>query len=275
MVVFIGVLSLSSSVEARKKKPYDCSAKIARAFRQFEKKRYGDVKTILDEVKMNCSGHASLDTALYYLGKSYLMTKQPVQASLEFEVLVQDYPNSAFNEEGHFLLGICRFKQSPSYEKDQAKTRDAIRELEEFVEVFPQSRFTDSANVLLRECREKLVKKEFVNARFYDKIDQFEAANVYYKLIVSEYPQSSYVTECKLSVARNLVRLSRGKEAKDVLDAILSSDVDDETRKKALMIKERIEKPETRKRRWFRNRDAQEKNIKTGTFLWRQNQNPA
>ena len=241
--VLIVFFSVTSEPEAKTRaKRYDCAGKIERAVKNYQKKRYNDVKTILDQVKMNCSGHPSLDTALYYLGKANIKTKQAIQASLEFEVLLQDFPNSPFKEEVHFLIGFCSYKQSYSYERDQSKTKDAIREFEDFIGLFPESPFADSAQYYLKECKERLVEKEVVNARFYEKIDKNEAAIVYYRIIMEEFPQSSYITESKLALARNLIKVSRPREAVGVLDELLSSEADSEIKKKARLLLGKIEK---------------------------------
>lgn len=249
-LVLIAFFSGINEAEAKKRsKRFDCAGKIARAIKKYHKKRYNDVKTILDQVKMNCSGHPSMDTALYYLGKANIKTKQSIQASLEFEVLLQDFPNSPFREEVHFLLGLCSYKQSYSYERDQSKTKDAIREFEDFIELFPESSFADSARHYLKECKERLVEKETMNARFYEKIGKHEAAIVYYRIIIEEFPQSTYITESKLAIARNLIKISRPKEAVSVLDELLSSDVDSEIKKKARLLLDKIKKSDSIKLR--------------------------
>lgn len=249
IAVICGVIFIApEGVFAKRKRQYDCTKKITRAVARYKKRRYNEVKTILDEVKINCNGHAAMDTALYFLSKAYLATKQPVQASLELEVLVQDYPKSPFKEEAHFLLGICSYQESNSYERDQVETREAIRKFEDFIELFPKSHFADSAAKYRDKCREKLVKKEVMNARFYEKIEQYDAAIVYYKIIIDNFPQSSYIPESQLSLARNLVKVSRPSEAEGILQDLLASDADGEVKKKARLLLSRIGKPVGTKR---------------------------
>lgn len=238
--IFLG----ANEVLAKRAKRYDCSGKITRAVARFHKKRYNEVKTILDQVKIHCSGHSAMDTALYYLGKANLKTKNPLQASLEFEVLLQDFPNSPFREETHFLIGLCSLEEALSFERDQSKTRDAMREFVDFLDLYPESSFADSAKRYLKVCEERLVKKEFMNARFYEKIDQFEAAIVYFRIIIDEFPQSSYIPECKLLLARNLIKVSRPKEATGVLDQLLSSDVNGDVKKRARLLLDKVGKSE-------------------------------
>ena len=232
----------AEDASAKRTKRYDCAGRIDRAIKYYNKKRWGDVKTVLDEVKINCSGYGAMDTALYYLGKACIAMKQYSSASLEFEVFLQDYPNSPFAQEVHFLIGNCKLKEASTYERDQTKTKDAIRELEEFLELYPEGQYADSAKRSIEEGREKLVKKEVMNARFYEKIEQYDAAIVYYKIIIDEFPQSSYIGESKLALARNLYNVSRPKDATAILNELISSDTDEETKRKAKMLLNRIEK---------------------------------
>ncbi len=243
LLVLILILFGIEDVYAKRSKRFNCTEKITKAVARYKKKRYNDVKTILDQVKLNCGGHASMDTALYFLGKAQLATKQPVPASLEFEVHLQDFPKSPFREEVFYLLGVCSYTESYSYERDQTTTRDALREFENFLEMYPKSQFSDSASKYLEKCREKLVKKEVENARFYEKIDQFDAAIVYYKIIIEDFPQSSHIPESRLALARNLVKVNRSKEAAGIIELLLSSDTaDTEVKKKARALLGRITK---------------------------------
>jgi len=236
VVVSLITLIISSSytnVSARAKKLVNCTKKIERAKESYNKHQFYKTKTALSEVKINCSGHSSMDTVLYMLSKANLETKQALEARLDLEVLIQDFPNSPFFEEAHFLLGYCSFKESESYERDQVKTREAIDEFKEFIVNFPASSFKDSAQHYINVCQEKLVKKEIMNARFYEKIDQFDAAIVYYKFIIKSFPYSKNITECRFALYRILMKTSRPGEAKTVLQGIISSQTDEESKTKA------------------------------------------
>ena len=243
-VVMLLVFSSAMDVVAQKKraKKFNCDERIAKAIKRYKKRRYSEVKTILDEVKINCSGYSGMDTVLYYLGRANLNIKQPNQASMEFEVILQDFPHTALKEEVQFLLGYCSYKDSPSYEKDQAKTKDAIRELREFTENYPDSKYADSANIYLDICIDKLAKKEYVNAHFYERIDKYDAAIVYYKMVIKNFPASKYISDSRLSLARNLIKVNRPSEARGVLDDLLMTKPTSEMEKKIAFLVERIKK---------------------------------
>lgn len=223
-LIWLVSISAASMAKERRRQRFECSEKVHEAIDAYNRGRYNKVKSILEEAKKHCGGHSSMDTVLYYLGKAHLATERPVEAKLEFEVLIQDFPNSPFYIESYFRLGYSSYIESPSYEKDQAKTKEAIRELSEFVDMFSQSPFADSAVIYRDKCIEKLAKKEFMNARFYERLEYFESAIVYYKVLIDEYPQSQYVPESKLSLAQNLLKMSRPGEATTLVDELLSSE---------------------------------------------------
>ncbi|MGD9201145.1 MAG: outer membrane protein assembly factor BamD [Chitinispirillia bacterium] len=222
-----------TDLSAKVRKLFNCTKKIERAKEYYKKEQFYRAKTTLSEVKVNCSGHSSMDTVLYILIKSNLETKNAVEARLDLEVFIQDFPNSPFVEEAHFLLGYCSYRESESYERDQVKTREAINEFQEFIVNFPNSPYKDSAQHYINLSREKLAKKEVMNARFYEKIDQFDAAIIYYKLIIENFPDSKNITEYRFALYRNLMKTSRPGEAKTVLERIISSETDKESKRKA------------------------------------------
>ncbi len=240
---FIVIPLFFGTVEARSKrrKRFNCSDKIQKAINYYNKKKhYNKVKTILNEVKIQCSGHASMDTALFYLGRSFLGSKQSSEARMEFEVLIQDFPKSVFYEEANFLLGYCSYQESSIYERDQTETKEAIREFNNFIESFPESPFADSAKHYMTICIEKLAKKEVKAAQFYEKIDQYDAAITYYKIIIEDFPLSGFIPGCRLALARNLFKTNRLTEAGKTLETLLSLQINDDIKKKAQLLAGRI-----------------------------------
>jgi outer membrane protein assembly factor BamD len=241
-IAVILVVCVSQQASGAQKRKYDCTKHIHTAIEKYQKKYYNGAKTLLADAKYNCSGHQAMDTLLYYLGKCDLKVNSPAEARIEFDRLIQDFPTSAFSDETHFLLGYCSYLESNPVERDQEKTHQAIRDLSEFIDRFPQSAYIDSARKFIGLSMEKLAQKNFNNARFYEKVDQFESAIVYYKYVIADYPQSKLSTMARLAIAQNLVALSRSGEAKVALQELLSSKPADATIvRKATALMEQIE----------------------------------
>jgi outer membrane protein assembly factor BamD len=243
VIASLVIVAMTMHVSAAKpKKLFDCTGKIQKAIEKYNKKKYLDCQDILTEVLTQCPGHSAYDTALYYQAKSMLATKKYEEAKTEFDRLASTYPNSPFYEEAFFRIGQCMSLESNAPDLDQATTKDAQGRLKDFCESFSKSVYVDSARILIARTEDKLAEKELLNARFYEKIDQFDAAVVYYKLMIQEFPQSKLVPDAMLAMAEDLIKANRMGEAAVVLDDVSSRSNDDAVLKKARSMKSKLSK---------------------------------
>jgi outer membrane protein assembly factor BamD len=241
--VFLPLLlaaAMVMSVAAKPKKLFDCSGQLAKAVEKYNKKKYYDVNNILTEVLAQCPGHNAYDSMLYYQAKSLFALKKYEEAKTEFDRIVQTYPSSPFYEESYYFVGWSMFLASPTTELDQASTKEAQARLRDFVETFPKSPYADSARASIAKADEKFAQKEFDNARFYDKIEQYEAAIVYYKLLVNEYPQCKFIPLALLGTAEDLVKVNRTAEAQAALEDLVRQTKDESILKKAQLLQAKL-----------------------------------
>jgi outer membrane protein assembly factor BamD len=239
VVLLLGAMALSVS---GKTKLYDCTGNIQKAIEKYNKKRFSSAQGILTEVLAQCPGHSAYDTALYYQGKSLMAMKKPEEAKDEFERLVRTYPSCVFYEESYFRVGQCMLFSSNPVQLDQTSTKEAQTRLKEFMESFPNSVYADSARFCIGQIENKLAEKEFLTAQFYEKINQPEAAIVYYKLMNDDYPQSPLVPQAMLRCAEDLILANRTSEAAVVVEDLLRQGRDETITKKAQDLKEKLSK---------------------------------
>ncbi|MGA2508577.1 MAG: outer membrane protein assembly factor BamD [Chitinispirillaceae bacterium] len=212
---------------------YECTDRLARAVKKFDAGKYGSAKTILDDVKQQCAGHRIMDSVEYYLAMSLVRMKMYDEAKLEFTRLTQDFPRSPFFYEAEFRIGYCVLKSSLPVERDQTETRDAQRLFTDFLQNYPASDFADSAQRYLKLCVNKLAEKEFASAKFYQRIGEKEAAIVYYKVFINDYPASQFTSQARLNMGQMLIELSRKAEAREVLDALVAEEKSGDIARKA------------------------------------------
>ena len=219
---------------------YNCTAKVQQAIGKYNEKKYSKTATILEDVKLQCGGNPIMDTALYYLSMSYLRSKKYIEAHSEFERLARDFASSMSAEEAQFRIAQITYLQSNPPDRDQTETKDAIRLLRDFIDAHPDSPWADSADMYLSKANDKLAEKEFRNGLFYDKINEPDAAVVYYKAMIQEYPGSRFADQARLNLAQDLIGLKRYDEAREVLDELDSVSKNQEVLKKSKELRSRL-----------------------------------
>ncbi len=222
-LVCVAFLLAAVTVDAKKRVLYDCSVKIPQAVEAYSMKKYSKVKTILVEARIQCNGNPNMDTVFYFLGMSYLKTKQYLEARSELERISSDYPDSPLFFEAKFRAAQSVFLSSKSFERDQKETFEAIEMFKEILETYPENPVRDSVEYYLQRAIDKIETKELTTARFYIKMNEYESAIVYYKAFVEDFPESRKVDESKLTIAELYLKLNRKSDAADVLTELLET----------------------------------------------------
>ncbi|MBI3548416.1 MAG: tetratricopeptide repeat protein [Elusimicrobia bacterium] len=133
----------------------------------------------------------STDDAIFYLGKTYLLSKRPFLAATAFERLVREYPESELREESDFFIGDSFFL---------AKDYDgAITKYQRFLEKYPDSRLKVAA--LFRIGSSYFQKKSYVDAR----------AN--FQSVLDRYPQDFFAPLAQYFIAESYLVSNQMREA--------------------------------------------------------------
>jgi outer membrane protein assembly factor BamD len=228
------VLPASAAFKKGKDRTVDCSKKLNEALLLYKNKRYSQAQLKLSDMKVQCNGSSVMDSVLYYLGMTDIFTKKYIEARTEMELLVQDYPQSAFFKEAKFRIPYCVYKQSNSYERDQKETEEAIRLFRDYLTESSSTGWEmDSARYYYKDAIEKMAKKEFQAAKFYERVEKYEAAVVYYRTFLDDFPESKFSDEAQLNLLQILVHLERNAEAQEALDEMVTKNTNPDLIKKA------------------------------------------
>lgn len=227
------LLTSCASTNKFEKMKLDCTERVTKALELYRLKKYSSALVRLEDARIQCSGNPIMDTVLFYLGMSNVKTKKYVEGRTEFQRLTQDFPGSPFFDEAKFRIGYSVFKQSSPYNRDQQETREAIRLFDDYIETYPKSSFIDSAVFYRSEAYEKLASKEFKNAQFYEKVNEPDAAVVYYRTFISQYADSKQVDQARFNALSILKKEGRDSEAQELLDELLEKGKNKELKKQA------------------------------------------
>ncbi len=244
--IIISVLALTLMVscattgKGQKNRQYDCSERLETAKTRMAKKNFTDAIRILEDVKYQCGGNPLMDSVYYLGGTANLKLKQYTDARIEFERLIREYPRSPLASESQYRIAQMVYLQSNPFNRDQTETKEAVRLLSDFLEQNSENNYVDSAKHYLSLSMEKLAAKEFNNARFYRKQGENEAALVYFRSLLSQYPDSKYTSEALVGIVEVLIDLKRGEDARDVLGEIDESKLNEELKQRFELAKSKL-----------------------------------
>jgi len=107
------------------------------------------------------------------------------------------------------------FLVPPSYEKDQAATKDALRTLVSFLKSYPQSKYLSKARDLYRQCVRRLADHELYVARFYLERDKPQATILRLETLLQNYSDAGVDPEVLLMLGQTYLKMRQPARAKD------------------------------------------------------------
>ena len=162
----------------------------------------------------NNGGSADVDQAIYLLGECYLRTKDWTAASIEFERLLRDYPESDSSGSASFRLGEATFGQARPPDFDQEHTLKALNQWQSYLRAYPEHWLNAEAERKVALARRRLATKLLNTGRLYYKLKLHEPARVYFERVAEEYGDLDVVGDAWLGLA--LVEATKGKKVQAI-----------------------------------------------------------
>lgn len=189
-----------------------------KAMNLYEQEEWSDAARAFETVVSIGRGTDIGQDAQYYLAESYFNNRRYLIAASEYERFVQFYPNSPRRVEVDFKQAKSYYHLSPRYRLDQEYTYRALEHFRLFNSRYPDSEFVTESSELISEMREKLARKQFSAGEFYKRTSRYNAAAVYYDIVIDDFPETSWAQlalvsqmESYILYAENSVR-ARQKE---------------------------------------------------------------
>ncbi len=166
-----------------------------KAYTLFEQEHYADAANAFEQVVQLGTGTEYGRDAQYYLAESYYHDRRYLLAASEYERFISQFPQSERREEVQFKEAYCYFEISPRYRLDQSYTRQAIEKLRLYNSRYPDSERTQQASEYISELRSKLAHKRYASADLYMRMQEYEAAIIYYDLVIENYPDTQWAEQ--------------------------------------------------------------------------------
>jgi len=163
--VLVALASCGNYAAVQKSSDYGLKYEMAKQY-YFEGKNqkasylFGEVVTLL-------KGSDRGEECLYLLGMSSMRAKDYEAASTYFKKYYETYPRGLYTEEAHYQSGMALYESTPEPKLDQTATYEALQEFQSFIEQYPTSHLRKAAQERMFELQDKLVEKEYLNAKLY------------------------------------------------------------------------------------------------------------
>jgi len=187
-LLLLVVLFSSCSEYQKALKSEDIAVKYDVSSRMYEKGKYEKAIRLFEQIAPSYKGKPQAEKLFYMYSQSLYKTNQFYLAGYQFENFSSSYPKSEKQEEASFLGAKCYSKLSPVYSLDQTDTDKALDKLQNFIDTYPNSTYLAEANAVVKELKFKIEKKAFENAKQYNTISDFKAAQIAFDNFISDFP---------------------------------------------------------------------------------------
>jgi len=154
------------------------------------------------------------EIARFNLARCRMENREYDLAVTAFREFAGSYPQSDLIDDSMLMVARCYLKQAPEIERDQARTVEALDELNLLLRKYPSSNVRAEAEEAIGEARGRLARKEYLSGQLYLRLGDFKSAAVYFDHVVSDYSGTPWVAPAMLAKAQALEGLGdTGKAA--------------------------------------------------------------
>ncbi len=157
--------------------------------------RRGEFGTATDEFERLVlefpPGDPRLSKALFFLGESYLGTKNQLQAVRQFRKVSDERPNDPLAPIALLRAGDAYAELWRRPELDPSYGQTALATYQELLNRYPDSEAADRGRARIQAIEEQFAIKDFKTAMFYLRLKAYDSAILYLKAVVADYPRTS------------------------------------------------------------------------------------
>jgi outer membrane protein assembly factor BamD len=204
--------------------PLDPEDEFVRAMSFFENKKYDIALQAFERILFYHPSSEFVDDAQYWLARTYFEKKDYEQAIIEYDYLIKNFSTSRFLEDAFFYQAKSYLLKAPDFAKDASEIENAIGRFDQFLTRFPNSKHTDEVRDLILAARSRLAKKEVENGKLYIKMGEKNAALLYFKYVIDNYPETTVSNEARYHAAILYEEKGQIEEAIDLYKQLLEQE---------------------------------------------------
>lgn len=173
------------------------------AWRPFRKRPFRRAVDVYNMVIDNQPFTNEAAEAQYKIGLCHFTLEEYVEASFEYQRVVEDYAQSEWADDASYGLAMCYYNASLSADYDQAPSLLAVEAIDTFDVKYPADARGAELATIRTEMVERVAKQRLQTAQFYERRRRFKSARIYYNVVVDQFPGTSAASEAQTWLTSN------------------------------------------------------------------------
>ena len=110
----------------------------------------------------------------------------------------------------------------------------AIDDFQRFIDIYSNHELVKEAQKYIEDLQAKLALKCCKNADLYRKLKKFEAALIYYRIVIREYPRTSWADKARYGIGLVYLKQNNYEKAEEQFQYLVNNDsISEDLKKKA------------------------------------------
>ncbi len=152
---------------------------------------------IYKKIVENSSYGKFADKSLFKMAECYRRQRKYNEAIDTYEILLTDYPNSKLLQESKYQLAYTTYEASLDPDYAQESTEEALSKFERIAKSTAIPAIAEEADKAIDLLRNRKAESLMNVAVFYEKQRKYKSALIYYREILSKYPDTSAAGQVK------------------------------------------------------------------------------
>ncbi len=162
---------------------------------ELAKKRYLKSALLFDEVERQHPYSVWARRSMLMSAYAYYEINKYDDATNAAERFIALHPGNADVAYAYYLIAISHYEQITDVGRDQKRTEEAYKALQDVVRRFPTSEYSRDARLKLDMTRDHLAGKEMTVGRYYLKRHNYIAAINRFRTVIEKYQTTSHAAE--------------------------------------------------------------------------------
>jgi len=178
-------------------------AKLEKRWRLFRKK---PLKSAIEVYSMVIDNQPFTDAAAqgqYKVGLCHFTLDEYTAAAYEYRRVIEDYMQSEWVDEASHGLAMCYYEASLPPEYDQGVSKLGVGAIDSFKARYPADERVADLDAMRVQMRERIATQRLQTAEFYERRRLFDAARIYYNVVVEQFPETAVAQTARDWLAKN------------------------------------------------------------------------